>query len=59
VKFTAYIGFVFEIDDPAEAEEYARLLVSALDWPSKDPRFDERRVNTLFVERVESGEGRG
>jgi hypothetical protein len=53
MKFTAYIGFTFTAADQESAEGYAQLLLSALDSPSKDPRFEERLVESRKIERVE------
>jgi hypothetical protein len=53
MRFTAYIGFEFEANSDQEAQEYAHLLNRSLDWPSRDPRFEERAVQATFVDRVE------
>jgi hypothetical protein len=52
MKFTAYIGFTYDAGSDEEASLYSRLLLRSLDW-SNNPQFDERLIESTFVERVE------
>ncbi len=52
MRFTAYIGFEFQAENEEAATEYARLLLRNLDWPSRDPDFEERAIESAFVDRV-------
>jgi hypothetical protein len=56
MKFTAYIGFTFEAEGEGAARAYAERLVRALDWPSTDPDFEERLVESVVLDRVTEGD---
>jgi hypothetical protein len=56
MKWVAYFAFSFTADNRLAAEEYADLLRAALDWPSHDERFDERFVDSLWLDRLDKAE---